>query len=111
MTPSATIWDGSMTRLRCSRPVSPMSSHTTSRRLVMREHSQEIGGLPLQNAVRRLASLFPAGTLEFRPPLLTLRVAQAKIGDEAPFDRHRQDRSDALGIEDRDPAETDALRA
>src|SRR3546814_8958304 len=56
------------------------------------------------------AALLPALTRQLRVRLRRLRIAEAKVGDEAPVVRHREVAPHCRGIENRNPAEPPALR-
>src|SRR5215469_13163872 len=58
-----------------------------------------------------LDAALPARALELGHIVLAPRIAEAEIADEAPLPRHVEERRHTGGIEDRDPAEADALRA
>src|SRR3546814_21172250 len=55
------------------------------------------------------AALLPALTRQLRVRLRRLRIAEAKVGDEAPVVRHREVAPHCRGIENRNPAEPHAL--
>src|SRR5271165_1925146 len=63
---------------------------------------------PQHEAVRELPA-FPSRALELRPFVFRLRISEAQVSDEAPLSRDVQDLAHMRGVEDRDPAHSDAL--
>src|SRR3546814_13352438 len=55
------------------------------------------------------AALLPALTRQLRVRLRRLRIAEAKVGDEAPVVRHREVAPPCRGLENRNPAAPHAL--
>src|ERR1700730_2858612 len=69
--------------------------------------------VPLPSAVQDAASpqaaALPAGAFELGSIVLVQRKAETEIADEAPLRGNLQQPGHARGIEDRDPAHSDAL--
>src|SRR5712692_2601462 len=67
--------------------------------------------LTTQHASFRTPSPFAPGALELRLVALDLRIAEAEIADEPPWGRNIEDVIHARWVENRYPAQPDALRA
>src|ERR1700719_4911448 len=64
-----------------------------------------------QDNGRRQAPPLPSALLELGNSVIGLRIAETKIADEFPIGRNVEQRCNRRGIEDRDPAHANTLRA